>query len=113
MEERAETPTYSVDVQSIDIPPVHDLSFGAVPATGMVHDSVVFAPDGGLYAEVSAGMVNAWPVLVWYWPEVLGGLLCLCVLILLTLVVRTWRRPRVVARDALPTMQLQPVGNRT
>ena len=72
------------------IAPLHDLTITGVPFT----ETVSFAPDGKLYLQELTTSFNAWAMLVHYWPEVLGTLLGLVLLILSVPVLRMLRRPR-------------------
>jgi hypothetical protein len=77
----------------IEIQPAHDLTFG--DATVSRVQSVVFGADNHIYATISDTSLNAWSIVVYYWPEVLGAILALVLLTLFVPIIRIARRPQV------------------
>jgi len=59
--------------------------------------SPVFSPAGDkLYVQIDALTINIWEVLVFYWPEILGGVTGVIVPICVLALRRIVRRPRLV-----------------
>ena len=60
----------------------------------MVMD-VAYSPDGNtVYAVTRPDGVSVWEVTVYYWPELLGVVLAITILLFALLVLRVHRRPR-------------------
>ncbi len=60
---------------------------------------VTFAPQGDtLYVAANSEVVNLWSICVFHWPEILGGLLALILLVCTWRLVRIVRRPRIEGR---------------
>ncbi|MCA9310948.1 MAG: hypothetical protein KDA21_07070, partial [Phycisphaerales bacterium] len=59
---------------------------------------VAFGPDDTLYVAANTELVNLWAVIVSHWPELLGVVLGVVLLVALVRFVSVMRRPQVVGR---------------
>src|SRR5262245_2460498 len=72
--------------------PIHDIPLTRMPFL----EAVRFAPDGRLYVHEMEATLNLWRLAVHYWPELLGGVSALMLVVLAVPILRVLRRPRIV-----------------